>query len=45
MKLYQLEKLQQKRQFVAGRLIVGIDPAKAKHEAQLLGTDGLPLTT
>lgn len=43
MKLYKLQKLQQKRQFVAGRLIVGIDPAKAKHEAQVLDSDGLPV--
>jgi transposase len=43
MKLYKLKKLQKKRQFVAGCLIVGIDPAKAKHQAQILGADGLPL--
>jgi transposase len=43
MKLYKLQKLQQKRQFVAGRFLVGIDPAKAKHEAQILDTDGLPV--
>ena len=42
MKLYQLHKLQQRRAFVQGRFIVGIDPAKHRHQAQILSPDGLP---
>jgi transposase len=43
MKHYKLRKLRQRRQFVQGRYLVGIDPAKAKHQAQILDTDGLPV--
>jgi transposase len=43
MKLYKLRKLQQKKRFIAGRYLVGIDPAKAKHQAQILDPDGLPV--
>lgn len=43
MKRYKLQKLQQKRQFVSGRYLVGIDPAKARHQVQILSPDGLPV--
>lgn len=43
MKLHNLEKLQRQRAVVAGRYIIGIDPAKAKHEAQILDPGGLPV--
>lgn len=42
MKLHQLRKLQERRQFVHGRYVVGIDPAKVRHQAQILAPDGLP---
>lgn len=43
MKLHELEKLQHQGRYVGGRYIVGIDPAKAKHEAQILDPEGLPV--
>ena len=43
MKQYKLHKLQVKRQFVHDRYLVGIDPAKAFHQAQILSSDGLPV--
>ena len=42
MKRYQLHKLQQRREFVQGCYLVGIDPAKHRHQAQILTPDGLP---
>ena len=42
MKLHHLRKLQQRREFVQGRFLVGIDPAKHRHQAQILTPDGLP---
>lgn len=35
------EKLRQKRELVEGRIIIGIDPAKRKHQAAVVGTDGV----
>ena len=36
MKRYKLQKLQARYAFIEGRLLVGIDPAKARHQAQIL---------
>ena len=33
--------LQQKRQFVNGKYIIGIDPSKIKHQAAVLDTNGI----
>jgi hypothetical protein len=33
----------QKRELVAGRVVLGIDPGKKRHTAWMLDTDGLPL--
>lgn len=33
--------LQQKRQFVTGKYIVGIDPSKHKHQAAVIDTNGI----
>ena len=43
MKQYKLQKLLERRQFVSGCYLVGIDPAKARHQAQILSPDGLPV--
>lgn len=43
MKHYKLCTLQARRQFTNDRYIVGIDPAKARHQAQILSPDGLPV--
>jgi transposase len=42
MKPYQLHKLRLRREFVQGRFLVGIDPAKHRHQGQILTPDGLP---
>lgn len=43
MKRYKLRKLQARRQVTNNRYLVGIDPAKARHQVQVLSPDGLPL--
>ena len=43
MKHYKLRKLQAHRHFTQERYLVGIDPAKASHQAQILAPDGLPV--
>ena len=43
MKRYKVQKLQTRRQFVYDRFLVGIDPAKARHQVQILSPDGLPV--
>ena len=43
MKRYKLRKLQIRRQFVYDRYLIGIDPAKARHQVQILSPDGLPV--
>lgn len=43
MKPYKLHQLQLRRHFVHDRYLVGIDPAKAFHQVQILAPDGLPL--
>ena len=35
--------MQTRRRFIQGKTIIGIDPAKGKHQAALLDADGLPL--
>jgi len=35
--------LQMKRRFISGKTVVGIDPAKKKHQAAILDDDGLQL--
>lgn len=42
MKHYKLRKLQAQRHFVDGRYLVGIDPAKDRHQVQILDPQGLP---
>lgn len=42
MKHYKLRKLQAHRHFTHGRYLVGIDPAKDRHQVQILAPDGLP---
>ncbi len=42
MKHYKLRKLQIHRHFTHDRYLVGIDPAKTSHQAQILSPDGLP---
>lgn len=42
MKQYKLRKLQTHRHFTCDRYLIGIDPAKASHQAQILSPDGLP---
>ena len=37
--------LQIKRQFIADKFVIGIDPASAKHQATILGSNGMQLTT
>ncbi len=39
----QTRQLQTKRRFIQGKTIIGIDPAKGKHQAALLDKDGLPI--
>ena len=43
MKHYKLHKLQQHRHFTHDRFLVGIAPAKACHQAQILNPEGLPV--
>ena len=43
MKRYKLRKLQARRRFVHNRFLVGIDPAKARHQVQILAPTGLPV--
>lgn len=43
MKLYAMRKLQQRRALVEGRWIIGIDPAKARHDAVVIDPYGLPV--
>ena len=43
MKRHALEELARKRRHVHGRYVVGIDPAKDKHQVQVLTPEGLPL--
>lgn len=43
MKHYKLRKLQAHRHFVHDRFLVGIDPAKDRHQVQILAPDGLPI--
>ncbi len=43
MKRYKLRKLQIRHQFTRDRYLVGIDPAKARHQVQILSPDGLPV--
>ncbi len=43
MKHYKLRKLQTHRHFVHDRYLIGIDPAKACHQAQLLSPEKLGL--
>ncbi len=43
MKHYKLRKLQTHRHFVHDRYLIGIDPAKACHQAQILSPEGLPV--
>ncbi|HMB92860.1 MAG TPA: IS110 family transposase [Rhodothermales bacterium] len=42
-KHYKLQQLLARRHFIQNRFIVGIDPAKARHQAQILSADGLPV--
>jgi transposase len=37
------EKLRQKRQLVEGKSIIGIDPAKERHQASIVGLDGVQI--
>jgi hypothetical protein len=43
MKRYRARKLQQRRALVEGRFIVGIDPAKQRHEAVIVDPAGIPV--
>ena len=36
--------LQIKRQFISDKIIIGIDPAKKKHQAAIINSYGLPMT-
>ncbi len=45
MKRYKLLQLQARRQYIDGRYLVGIDPAKAHHQVQILTPEGLPVGT
>jgi transposase len=37
------ERLQQNRQLVDGKIIIGIDPAKSRHQASVIGPDGVQI--
>ena len=37
------ERLQQKRQLIEGKIVIGIDPAKCKHQAAIVQPDGMQL--
>lgn len=37
------QSMQTRRRFILGKTIIGIDPAKGKHQAALLDPDGLPI--
>jgi transposase len=39
----QFKSLQAKRQFIHGKTVVGIDPAKKKHQAVILNSTGIQL--
>jgi hypothetical protein len=43
MKRYRVRKLQQRRALVEGRFIVGIDPAKERHDAVIVDPGGIPV--
>ena len=43
MKRYKLRKLQARYAFIEGRFLVGVDPAKVRHQAQILDPAGLPV--
>jgi hypothetical protein len=43
MKRYRVRKLQQRRALVEGRFIVGIDPAKQRHDAVIVDPAGIPV--
>ena len=38
-----LQTLSEKREYVAGKIIIGIDPAKDKHQVRILDTDRIPI--
>lgn len=38
-----LEKLETKRHFIDGKIIIGIDPSKTKHQAMVIDEKGIPM--